>query len=133
MVMDLSYLNDKKPKKEDTGQILEMDVLKRQAIEKANTQALKEWELRQVLDKLYDGVPETAFWLSQIHAFYAKKQNRYREHAVYMFMVRQGIVGAKIIEFFNEQEGFLNGMNWLINRMDGTKYHLNKIKIDEAL
>lgn len=130
--MDLSYLNDKKPKK-NNDEILETDVLKRKAIEQASAHALKEWELRKVLDTLYDGIPETAFWLSQIHAFYAKKQNKYREHAVYMFMIKQGITGPKILEFFNEQGGFLNGLNWLINRMDGRKYSLETIKIDEAL
>lgn len=107
--------------------------IKRRNIIQANMKALNEWELRRVLDTLYDGEPDTMFWLAQIRAFYSKKKNVYREHAVYMFMVRQNIRGRKIIEFFNERGGFLNGMNWLINRMDGRKYSLETIKLDEAL
>jgi len=90
-------------------------------------------KLRKVLDTLYDGEPATAIWLTQIRAFYVKKKNIGREHQLYLFLVRNGLTGTKLVEFFQNEEGFLNGMNLLINRMDGRKYSLETIKISEAL
>ena len=116
-VMDLSYL---KETQKDRFKIHEQAGL---PVDK----------LRKVLDTLYDGTPETALWLTQIRAFYAKKNNIGREHQLYMYMVRQGLCGMKLVEFFQNEEGFLNGMNHLINRMEGRKYTLEEIKISEAL
>ena len=90
-------------------------------------------ELRKVLDTLYDGLPETAIWLTQIRSFYAKKKNIDREHQVYLWLVRNGLHGRHLVEFFQNEEGFLNGMNLIINRIEGRKYSLETIKINEAL
>ena len=90
-------------------------------------------QLRKVLDALYDGEPATAIWLTQIRAFYAKKKNITREHQLYLFLLRNELYGKRLVEFFENEDGFLNGMNYLVNRMDGRKYSLERIKIDEAL
>jgi hypothetical protein len=90
-------------------------------------------QLRKVMDTLYNGVPETMFWLAQIRAFYSKKKNLHREHQVYLWLVRNELTGKKLIDFFQNEEGFLNGMNTIINRIEGRKYSLERIKIDEAL
>ena len=90
-------------------------------------------QLRRVLDTLYDGEMGTMIWLSQIRGFYAKKQNVTREHSVYMWLVRNELTGKKLIDFFENEEGFLNGMNLIINRIEGRKISLERIKIDEAL
>ena len=116
-VLDLSYL---KNKKEDT-------------LNQYRMQGLPVDELRTVLDALYDGVPETAFWLTQIRAFYSKKNNLFREHSVYLYLIKNQLTGRRLVEFFKNEEGFLNGMNFIINRMEGRKFTLERIKIDEAL
>lgn len=89
-------------------------------------------QLRRVLDKLYDGVPETTLYLTKIHAFYATKKNMRREHQVYMWMVRNGLTGANLVAFFTDQSGFLGGLNHIVNRIEGKKYYKSDIKIDEA-
>lgn len=90
-------------------------------------------QLRKVLDTLYDGTPETAIWLTQIRAFYSKKKNIHREHSVYLWLVRNSLIGIKLVEFFENEDGFLNGMNIIINRIEGRKFSLEQIKINEAL
>ena len=90
-------------------------------------------QLRRTLDALYDGTPATAIWLTQVRAFYAKKNNLNREHQVYLWLVRNGLTGVKLVEFFENEEGFLNGMNIIINRIEGRRFSLEKIKLDEAL
>jgi len=90
-------------------------------------------QLRRVLDVLYDGNVGTAIWLTQIRAFYSKKENITREHQVYLWLVRNELTGSKLIDFFENEEGFLNGMNVIINRIEGRRYSLERIKIDEAL
>jgi len=115
-VMDLSYL---KKTQEDRFKIHERA-------------GLPVDQLRKVLDTLYDGQPDTAIWLTQIRAFYAKKKNVHREHCVYLWLARNGLYGMKLVEFFQNEEGFLNGMNHIINRMEGRKVSLETIKIDEA-
>ena len=116
-VMDLSYL---KKTQEDRFKIHE----------KAG---LPVHQLRRVLDTLYDGVPDSAIWLTQIRAFYAKKKNITREHQVYMWLLKNELYGKKLVEFFENEEGFLNGMNIIINRIEGRKISMERIKIDEAL
>ena len=96
-------------------------------------QGLPVHQLRKVLDALYDGEPDTAIWLTQIRAFYAKKKNLTREHQVYMWLLRNELYGKKLVEFFQNEEGFLNGMNLIINRIEGRKISMERIKIDEAL
>ena len=75
----------------------------------------------------------TAIWLTQIRAFYSKKKNLTREHQVYLWLIRNGLTGQKLIEFFENEDGFLNGMNLIINRIEGRKISLERIKIDETL
>ena len=116
-VLDLSYLKQTQAKRFEAHKLAGLPVDK----------------LRKVLDTLYDGQPATAIYLTQIRAFYAKKKNIHREHSVYLYMVRNGLIGLKLVEFFENEGGFLNGLNFLINRMDGRKYTLETIKIDEAL
>lgn len=89
-------------------------------------------QLRTVLDFLYDGEPATAIWLTQIRAFYAKRSSITREHQVYLWLCRNKLQGKRLVEFFENEGGFLNGMNFIINRMEGRKTHMNNIKIDEA-
>ena len=96
-------------------------------------QGLPVEQLRRVLDALYDGEPRTALWLTQIRAFYAKKKNITREHQVYLWLVRNNLRGLRLVEFFQNEEGFLNGMNLIINRIEGRKISMENIKIDEAL
>jgi hypothetical protein len=115
--MDLSYL---KKTQKDRFKIHEQ-------------QGLPVHQLRKVLDTLYDGEPATAIWLTQIRAFYVKKKNIGREHQVYLWLVRNKLIGKKLVEFFENEEGFLNGMNTIINRIEGRKLSMEKIKIDEAL
>ena len=115
-VLDLSYL---KKTQEDRFKIHE-------------SQGLPVEQLRRVLDTLYDGEPDTAIWLTQIRAFYVKKKNITREHSVYLWLVRNGLTGKKLVEFFQNEEGFLNAMNLIINRIEGRKVSLERIKIDEA-
>lgn len=90
-------------------------------------------KLRRVLDALYDGIPATAMYLTQIRAFYAKKKNIGREHSVYLWLVRNKLTGLRLVDFFENEEGFLNGMNTIINRIEGRRLSLQRIKIDEAL
>jgi hypothetical protein len=90
-------------------------------------------ELRRVLDTLYDGEMRTAIWLTQIRAFYSKKQNLTREHQVYLWLIRNELTGLRLVEFFENEDGFLNAMNLIINRIEGRKISLERIKIDEAL
>lgn len=116
-VMDLSYL---KKTQEDRFKIHEK-------------MGLDVNELRRVLDTLYDGNMGTAIWLTQIRSFYSKKKNLTREHQVYLWLIRNKLVGQKLIEFFENEEGFLNGMNLIINRIEGRKISLERIKIDETL
>ena len=90
-------------------------------------------QLRRVLDTLYDGVLDNAMWLTKIRSFYVKKENITREHQVYLWLIRNGLTGVKLHQFFTDEGGFLSGMNLIINRMSGRKYSLDEIKIDEAL
>lgn len=115
--MDLSYLKKTQESRMKLREALGLDEL----------------QLRRVLDTLYDGEMNTAIWLTQIRAFYSKKQNITREHQVYMWLVRNELTGKKLIDFFENEEGFLNGMNTIINRIEGRKISLERIKIDEAL
>lgn len=89
-------------------------------------------QLRVVLDTLYDGEQATALYLTQIRAFYMKKKNITREHQVYLWLVRNKLTGKKLIEFFENEGGFLNGLNKIINRIEARKLSIEKIKIDEA-
>ena len=115
--MDLTYLKKTQQKRFDSYKL----------------QGLPVDQLRRVLDLLYDGTPATALWLSQVRAFYLKKENLSREHQVYLWLVRNGLTGTKLVEFFENEEGFLNGMNIIINRIEGRKFSLEKITLDEAL
>jgi len=88
-------------------------------------------QLRKVIDSIYDGESETFFWIMQIQAFYVKKANVFREQQVYLWCIKNKVTGKKFIEFFN-CHGFLNGLNFIVNKMDGRKYSQEKIKINEA-
>jgi hypothetical protein len=116
--------------------VLDLSYLKKtqeSRLEDYKLQGLPVDQLRRVLDTLYDGEVGTAFWLTQIRAFYSKKKNLTREHQVYLYLIKNGLRGKKLIEFFENEEGFLNAMNLIINRMDGNNYSVTRIKIDEAL
>ena len=116
-VIDLSYL---KKTQDDRFKIHEK-------------MGLNVYELRKVLDTLYDGEMGTALWLTQIRSFYSKKDNMTREHQVYLWLIKNRLTGRRLIEFFENEEGFLNGMNLIINRIEGRKISLERIKIDETL
>ena len=91
-------------------------------------------QIRKVLDTLYDGEPQTTFWIFQIRSFYAKKDDRTREFAVYLWLIRNGITGRRLVEFFEmHNRSFLNGLNTIINRMEGRRYSSEAITIQEAL
>lgn len=117
MVMDLSHLAKDQKRKLDSYRM----------------QGLPVDQLRSVLDKLYDGVPATAIWLTQIRSFYGKKKNLHREHSVYMWLIKNQLTGQRLVDFFENEEGFLNGMNIIVNRIEGRKLTLTRIKLDEAL
>jgi len=93
---------------------------------------LKREELYVVLNTLYNGHPDVAFWLCQIRAFYAKKKDITREHRVYLWLVRNGLIGQKLCNFFLENDGFINGLNVIINNIEGRRFTKENIKIDEA-
>lgn len=105
---------------------------KQKFLDKLEAEGLPVCQLRQVLNKLYDGTPTTMLYLSQIRGFYSKKKDMTREHLIYMELVRNKLTGTRLVQFFEEQGGFLSGLNWLVNKVEGNKYHQKTIKIDEA-
>ena len=94
---------------------------------------LEIYQLRKVLDTLYSGEPETMLYLAQIRAFYAKKKDITREHRVYLWLVKNGLTGKKLVNFFLNEGGFLNGMNTIINFIEGTQRNRRVIKADELI
>jgi len=89
-------------------------------------------QIRKVLDSIYDGNPETFFYIKQIQAFYIKKESKYREHQIYLWCVRNQLVGKKFVDFFKEG-GILEGLNYIVNKLNGNKNFKNNINISEAL
>ena len=88
-------------------------------------------QIRKILDSIYDGETETFFYIMQIQSFYCKKQNKERELRVYLWFIKNKVTGKKFIEFFR-RAGFLEGLNHVVNRLDGRKHHSNIMKINEA-
>lgn len=96
-----------------------------------NEQTLNVFQLRKVLDSIYDGENKTFHYIMRIQSFYVKKKNKSREQQVYMWFIRNKITGKKFVEFF-EQYGFLEVMNHVVNRLDGRKFSNTNIKINEC-
>ena len=94
--------------------------------------ALNREQLKTVLRTLHNGCADATFWLCQINAFYAQKKNITREHRVYLWLIRNGLIGRSLCQFFENEGGFLNGLNHIINRIEGRKFTNEVIKIDEA-
>ena len=92
---------------------------------------LNNLQLRKLLDTIYDGHNETFFYIMQIQAFYVKKKSKRREQQVYLWCVRNKIVGENFVNFF-KANGFLDGMNYIVNKLNGNKNFMNNIKIDEC-
>ena len=113
--------------------IYSMQNFKKKQLDIYRRQGLPVDQLRTLLDNLYDGVPATMLYLAKIRAFYSKKDNIHREHQIYLWLSGNKLCGQKLVDFFEENDGFLGGLNLAVNRMDGRKYSLNTIKIDEAL
>lgn len=97
-----------------------------------HNQTLNNYQLRRLLDSIFDGTPETFFYIKQIQAFYVKKKSTYREQQVYLWCVRNKITGQKFVDFFKEG-GVLNALNYIVNKLDGNKFHKKNINISEAL
>lgn len=109
------------------------DKIKQYQLDQYRNQGLPVDQLRTLIETLYDGNNAAYFYLTRIRAFYTKKKNLYREHQVYLWLVRNKLTGQKLVEFFENEDGFLNGMNIIINRIEGRVYSMERIKIDEAL
>ena len=76
-------------------------------------------QLRKVIDYLYDGHFPTHAIMLQINNNYA------RAHEVLLWLVRNKIRGARLVEFFNESRdddkgaGVLQGVQIILNGIDG--------------
>lgn len=92
---------------------------------------LNKYQLKNVLDRLYDGHKPNALWITRIRMFYVDKKDITREHKVYLFLIRNGLTGKRLDDFFNEQGNFLIAMNYICNKLDGRKFHKETIKADE--
>jgi len=90
------------------------------------------YQIRKVLDVIFDGTPQTFFYIKQIQAFYVKKKSNHREHQIYLWCIRNKVTGQKFVDFFDHQ-GFLNGLNYIVNKLNGNKNHLKNINLEEAL
>ena len=89
-------------------------------------QYLKKYELRAVIERIHDGVPETFIYIMKIRQFYCKKDNNFREQQVLLWFIRNKLTGHKFINFFQEAGSFLDGMNECINRIEGRKFSLRR-------
>ena len=82
---------------------------------------LDERRLRVVLDYLYDGHPGTMKHLLQCRNFR-------EEHDIYLYFYRNGIKGKKLVEFFQNEsgtvdgEGSLNAINEVIKRIRAERF-----------
>ncbi len=90
-------------------------------------------QLKKLLDYLFDGYLPCAEWLVKITTFYADKKDRSREHAVYLWLAKNQIIGKKIVEFFENEGSFLDGLNTAVNFIEGRPRAKQTIKADEML
>lgn len=94
-------------------------------------------QLRTMIEYLWDGNMMAFSFLTRIRSFYSKKQDFTREYSVYLWLSRNKIKGQRLVDFFrnegnDDQGNFLEGLNYICNRLDGRKVRREIIKIDEA-
>ena len=91
-------------------------------------------QLRTLLDCLYDGEPQVAWYLYRVECQFI------RSHHIFMWLAKNNIKGKKILEFFKNQndnsggESILRGVTYILNQIDGLQKHfLENLKADELI
>ncbi len=83
-------------------------------------------KLRNVLNYLYDGVPETHFYMLNIN------DNYVRGHLMLLWLAQNKLKGKKLVEFFKncseDGEGVLPGVSHILSRLDGKKHSYEHVK-----
>jgi len=95
---------------------------------------LDDFQLKVVLNHLFDGDVFAFSILLRINNTFK------RSHYIYMWLAKNNIKGAKLVEFFKNEDGdesgqgILAGCTYILNRIDGINKNFNvRLKANELI
>ncbi len=90
-------------------------------------------QMIKLLKSIHQGHQPCEEYLAKIACFYADKKSKGRQQAVLLWLRKNNLVGYRLVEFFKNEGSFLDGMNTIVNFIEGRPRSKRTIKADEML
>ena len=93
--------------------------------------SLDKEQLKKVLDTLFGDLLGDQAKVIELHSYLIFLNQYKKVHYMYLWLIRNQLVGRRLLEFFKEFDSHLDIAIYLLNRLEGRVYTKEWYKADE--